>query len=123
MKNLVLLLIAALCFTSFTKTTISTTNKVDAFEVLYDSKPVPKEGVKLEAGKALQVINKTSGKIYKVEISVSLGKRPCYQKTYLNAEATKPISVNPFIGGACADASMLMLTVNVSTYINIPIIK
>ncbi|WP_018345161.1 hypothetical protein [Cytophaga aurantiaca] len=118
MKNVIVLLIA-FCFASFTSNT-----STDTFEVLYDSKPVVlKEGIKLEAGKTLQVINKTSGKVYKVEIAVSLGKRPCYLKTYTNEEAMKPILVTPFVGGACADAKILMLTVNLSTYINIALIK
>lgn len=118
MKFILMVLITSFCFTSFT-----TTKTVDTFEVLYDSKLIGKEGIKLEAGKSLQVVNKTSGKVYKVELSVVLGKRPCYQKTYLNEEAMKPILVTPFAGASCSDATMIMLAINVSTYINIPLIK
>jgi hypothetical protein len=118
MKIIVLLLITAFCFTSF-----SLKNTVDVIEVLYDSRTVGKKGIKLEAGKRLQVVNKTSGKVYKLEVTVSLGKRPCYQKTYLKQEAAQSIDVTPFMSAACADASILILTVNMSTYVTIPLMK
>ena len=118
MKYFTIILLSSLCFFSFT-----TKNAVDTFEVIYDSKVVTKEGIKLESGKTLQVINKNGGKVYKLELAVSLGKRPCFLKTYVNEDAMKPIDVTPFAGGTCANAAILMLTVNLSTYINIPIIK
>lgn len=116
MRKIITLLLLVFCFTSF-----STKNAADRFEVYYDSKLVSKEAIQLATGKSIQVVNASNGKIYKVELAVVLGKRPCYQKTYLNEEAAKPISVDPFVGGACAGASSIMLTVNVSTIVVIPI--
>ncbi len=118
MKQLMLFLSVFFLFTSFTARM-----SADNIEVLYDSKPIGKEGIKLENGKNIQVINNSGGKIYKVEVFMSMGKRPCYQHVYTNAEAAMPISVAPFMSAACADARTMMLKVNVSTYITIPILK
>lgn len=115
---MILFLGAVFLLASFTADT-----QADKIEVLYDSKPIGKEGIKLVSGKNIQVINASGGKIYKVEAFVSLGKRPCYQKVYSNAEAASPIDVGAFMSAACADAAMLMLKVNFSTYITIPIQK
>ena len=119
MKVSLLFLCVFFALSSFT----SGTSK-DVIEVLYDSRPIDyKVGIKLEQGKELTIVNKSGGKIYKAEVFISLGRRPCYQKTYLNDEAAKPISVSPFMAGACAEATMIMLTVNLSEHINIPIRK
>jgi hypothetical protein len=95
----------------------------DKIEVLYDSKPIGKEGIKLISGKSIQVINASGGKVYKVEAYVSMGKRPCFQKTYSNSEAARPIDVVAFMSPGCADADALILKINLSTYITIPIKK
>lgn len=117
MKKIIALLIAVICLTSFT-----TTNTVDKYEVLYDSKPIPKEGIKLDAGKSLQIVNKTASKIYKVELSVVLGKRPCYQKTY-QEDLMKPIPVSQFMISGCEQATSIFLTINLSTTVVIPILQ
>ncbi len=119
MKVFLLFLCTVFALSSF----ISDTNK-DVIEVLYDSKPVDyKVGIKLEPGKELSIINKSGGKIYRTELIISLGRRPCYQTTYSNDEASKPIDVSSFMSGTCAEATMIMLTVNISEHINIPIKK
>lgn len=126
MKYILMLLISAFCFTSFTtKKTVDTYEVLhDTYEVLYDSKPINfKEGIKLSNGKSLQIINQTSGKLTRVEVTVNFGKRLCYEKSYMYEEAKKPIFVNPFIGGACSDADRIVLFINNEIFITIPIIK
>ena len=119
MRTIVLILCAVVIFGSFT-----TRTNADVIEVLYDSKPIDyKKGIKLENGKELLIVNKSGGKIYKTEVIISLGKRPCYQVTYLKEDAAKPIPVSSFMTAACNDAKVIILTVNVSTIITIPIIQ
>lgn len=118
MKNIFFLFLLVFTLYSF-----NTKNNADVIEVTYDSQPIDlKKGIKLQSGKMLQIINKSGGKIYKVEVLVSLGKRPCYETVYLKEDAAKPIAVSTFINGACADAKSIILVVNVSTTIVIPII-
>ena len=118
MKKLCLLFALPFFISSFTTTTMT-----DKFEVWYDSKLVGKEGIKLMNGKSLQVVNASGGKVYKLEVLVALPKRSCYQKTYENAEAAKPIPVAPLMSAACADASRITLTINMNTFVNIPLLK
>lgn len=118
MKTLIVIFCLLISFCSFT----SDTSK-DTIEVLYDSKPIDyKGGIKLERGKELVIVNKSGGKIYKTELTISLGQRPCYQTNYVNEQAAKPIPVSSFMNAACANAKAIMLTVNVSTIFYIPII-
>lgn len=61
--------------------------------------------------------------MYKVVLNAVLGKRTCYQKTFENEDAAKPVPVAPILAATCADATIISLTVNINKVVNIPILK